>query len=56
MAGKRSKPPTQTAPCPECGGAGVVPGARYTEPARRCETCKGGGTVEVKQEPDGADA
>lgn len=48
MAGRGKRPDQDTKPCPECKGAMVVPGARYTEPERPCPTCGGSGVVPVR--------
>lgn len=48
MAEKSKRPDQDTEPCPECKGAQVVPGDRYTEPARPCPTCGAAGVVPVR--------
>lgn len=42
---KEKRADQHTVDCPTCEGAMVVPGDRYTDPARVCPTCAGAGVV-----------
>lgn len=42
---QKKRPDQHADPCPLCHGEGVVPGDRYTEPAKQCPTCGGTGLV-----------